>query len=83
MLPSEDKIAILAFMCNVAISSKSVHGHMEVCEEELTSRRKEKIELNRTRKALCVDRRFLLPMRLTIVSQHRGARGPSRREQGE
>ena len=27
---------------------------MEACEEELTSRRKEKIELNRARKALCV-----------------------------
>lgn len=83
MLPSEDKIAILAFMCNVAVSSKSVHAHMEVCEEELTSRRKEKIELNRTRKALYVDKHFLLLIRLITVSQHRGARGPSRREQGE
>jgi bromodomain adjacent to zinc finger domain protein 1A len=54
MLPPEDKIAILSFLCNVAVSSKSIHAHMETCEEELTSRRKEKIELNRARKALCV-----------------------------
>ncbi|KAF8271339.1 chromatin remodeling complex protein [Lactarius quietus] len=60
MLPPEDKIAILAFMCNVAVSSKSVHAHMEACEEELTSRRKEKIELNRTRKALVETREALL-----------------------
>ncbi|KAI9462511.1 chromatin remodeling complex protein [Lactarius psammicola] len=60
MLPPEDKIAILAFMCNVAVSSKSVHAHMEACEEELTSRRKEKIELNRTRKALIEAREALL-----------------------
>ncbi|KAH9175409.1 chromatin remodeling complex protein [Lactarius sanguifluus] len=60
MLPPEDKVAILAFMCNVAVSSKSVHAHMEACEEELTSRRKEKIELNRTRKALVEAREALL-----------------------
>ncbi|KAH9064169.1 chromatin remodeling complex protein [Lactarius vividus] len=60
MLPPEDKIAILAFMCNIAVSSKSVHAHMEACEEELTSRRKEKIELNRTRKALIEAREALL-----------------------
>ncbi|KAI0307853.1 ATP-utilizing chromatin assembly and remodelling N-terminal-domain-containing protein [Multifurca ochricompacta] len=59
-LPSEDKIAILAFMCNVAVSSKSIHTHMEACEEELTSRRKEKIELNRARKALVEAREALL-----------------------
>ncbi|KAH9982519.1 ATP-utilizing chromatin assembly and remodelling N-terminal-domain-containing protein [Lactifluus volemus] len=60
MLPPEDKIAILAFMCNVAVSSKSIHAHMEACEEELTSRRKEKIELNRARKALVEAREALL-----------------------
>jgi len=49
LLSPEDKIAILAFLCNVAVSSKTVHAHMEACEEELTSRRKEKIELNRAR----------------------------------
>ncbi|KAI0274694.1 ATP-utilizing chromatin assembly and remodelling N-terminal-domain-containing protein [Gloeopeniophorella convolvens] len=60
LLPPEDKIAILSFMCNVAVSSKSIHAHMEACEEELTSRRKEKIELNRSRKALLETRDTLL-----------------------
>ncbi|KAF9458184.1 chromatin remodeling complex protein [Collybia nuda] len=49
-LPPEDKIAILSFMCNMAISSKAIHGHMESCEEQLTSLRKEKIEVNRLKK---------------------------------
>lgn len=37
-------------MCNLAISSKAVHAHMELCEEQLTSLRKEKIEVNRLKK---------------------------------
>lgn len=49
-LPAEDRIAILSFMCNMAISSKAIHGHMETCEEQLTSLRKEKIEVNRLKK---------------------------------
>lgn len=49
-LPPEDKIAILSFMCNLAISSKAIHGHMESCEEQLTALRKEKIEVNRLKK---------------------------------
>ncbi|KAI0001976.1 chromatin remodeling complex protein [Russula vinacea] len=60
MLHPEDKIEILAFLCNVAVSSKGIHAHMETCEEELTSRRKEKIELNRARKALIEAREALL-----------------------
>ncbi|OBZ79211.1 hypothetical protein A0H81_00710 [Grifola frondosa] len=49
-LPPSDKIAILAFMCNLAVSSKAIHAHMEWCEEQLTALRKEKIEVNRTKK---------------------------------
>lgn len=49
-LPPADRIAILAFMCNLAISSKAIHAHMELCEEQLTSLRKEKIEVNRLKK---------------------------------
>jgi len=37
-------------MCNLAISSKAIHAHMELCEEQLTSLRKEKIEVNRLKK---------------------------------
>ena len=50
-LPPEDRIAILTFMCDVAISSKAVHQHMEQCEEQLTALRKEKIEVNRQKKS--------------------------------
>ncbi|KAJ7139826.1 ATP-utilizing chromatin assembly and remodelling N-terminal-domain-containing protein [Mycena epipterygia] len=49
-LPPVDRIAILSFMCNLVISSKAVHGHMEYCEEQLTALRKEKIEVNRLKK---------------------------------
>ncbi|KAF9270391.1 chromatin remodeling complex protein [Marasmius fiardii PR-910] len=49
-LPSQDRIAILSFMCNLAVSSKAIHAHMESCEEQLTALRKEKIEVNRQKK---------------------------------
>ena len=49
-LPAHDKIAILAFLCNLAISSKAIHAHMEWCEEQLTALRKEKIDVNRLKK---------------------------------
>ena len=49
-LSSVDRITILAFMCNLAISSKAIHLHMEWCEEQLTALRKEKIEVNRAKK---------------------------------
>ncbi|KAF8912833.1 ATP-utilizing chromatin assembly and remodelling N-terminal-domain-containing protein [Gymnopilus junonius] len=49
-LPPEDRITILSFLCNLAISSKAIHAHMESCEEQLTALRKEKIEVNRQKK---------------------------------
>lgn len=49
-LPPSDRIAILAFMCNLSVSSKAIHTHMEACEESLTALRKEKIEINRLKK---------------------------------
>lgn len=49
-LPAEDRVAILSFMCNIAVSSKAIHAHMESCEEQLTALRKEKIEVNRSKK---------------------------------
>lgn len=54
MLSPADRIAILSFMCNVAVTSKSIHMHMDTCEEQLTALRKEKIEMNRNRKQLYV-----------------------------
>ncbi|TBU48396.1 chromatin remodeling complex protein [Dichomitus squalens] len=49
-LPPKDRVAILDFMCTLAVSSKAIHAHMELCEEQLTALRKEKIEVNRTKK---------------------------------
>ncbi|KAA1468659.1 hypothetical protein DENSPDRAFT_857445 [Dentipellis sp. KUC8613] len=59
-LPPEDRILILSFMCNIAVSSKAIHQHMESCEEQLTALRKEKIEVNRTRKQYIEERDTLL-----------------------
>ncbi|TFY79366.1 hypothetical protein EWM64_g4644 [Hericium alpestre] len=59
-LPPEDRIAILYFMCNVAVSSKAIHVYMESCEEQLTALRKEKIEVNRSRKQYIEERDALL-----------------------
>ncbi|KAG1755110.1 chromatin remodeling complex protein [Suillus paluster] len=49
-LPPADRIDILTLMCNLAVSSKAIHSHMESCEEQLTALRKEKIEINRQKK---------------------------------
>lgn len=49
-LPPKDKVTILSFMCNLAVSSKAIHTHMESCEEQLTELRKQKIEVNRSKK---------------------------------
>ncbi|KAF9015331.1 chromatin remodeling complex protein [Cyathus striatus] len=59
-LPPADRIAILSFMCNVAISSKAIHSHMEGCEEQLTALRKEKIEVNRLKKQYLEEMNVLL-----------------------
>lgn len=50
LLPPEDRLAILSFLCNQAVSSKTIRTHMEACEEALTEYRKTKIDLNRTKK---------------------------------
>jgi len=49
-LTPDERIQILSFMCNLAISSKAIHTYMESCEEQLTALRKEKIEVNRLKK---------------------------------
>lgn len=49
-MPIEYKIALLSFMCGLSVSSKAIHLHMESCEEQLTALRKEKIEINRSKK---------------------------------
>lgn len=53
-LSPEDRLAILSFLCNLAVSSKTVRAHMETCEEALTEYRKTRIEINRLKKQQCV-----------------------------
>lgn len=59
-LPVEDKLAIIAFLCDTAITSKTMHAYLEQSEEQLTTLRKEKIELGRTKKQLTEDLNTLL-----------------------
>lgn len=49
-MPVDYKIDLLFFMCGLSVSSKAIHLHMESCEEQLTALRKEKIEINRSKK---------------------------------
>jgi len=51
-LPAEDKIAIIQFLCNVAIACKPIRAALDGAEADLTDLRKEKIEVNRERKRL-------------------------------
>lgn len=51
-LSPADRVEIIAFMCNQAVNSKSIHSHMEQTEEQLTALRKEKVEANRLKKQL-------------------------------
>lgn len=55
----KDKITILFFMCNLAVSSKAIHTYMETCEEQLTDLRKQKIEVNRSKKQQYVFTRVM------------------------
>ncbi|KAL4243588.1 WAC domain-containing protein [Abortiporus biennis] len=49
-LSPTNRLLIISFLCNLAVSSKAIHAHMESCEENLTALRKEKIEVNRQKK---------------------------------
>ncbi|KAI0036698.1 chromatin remodeling complex protein [Vararia minispora EC-137] len=59
-LPPEDRLAILSFLCDIAVSSKAIHQYMESCEEQLTALRKEKIEVNRSKRQFIEERDALL-----------------------
>ncbi|KAF8167934.1 chromatin remodeling complex protein [Crassisporium funariophilum] len=74
-LPPEDRIAILSFMCNLAISSKAIHAHMESCEEQLTALRKEKIEVNRMKKQYQEEMSMLLGETKEEISPASNANG--------
>ena len=52
ILPAEDKVAILAFLCDAVVSHKEIHTYMDTCEANLTQLRKEKIEVKKERKKM-------------------------------
>ncbi|KZO96217.1 hypothetical protein CALVIDRAFT_564095 [Calocera viscosa TUFC12733] len=54
-LPVQDKLAVLRFLIDIAVVSKTIKGFLEAGEAQLTELRKEKIELNRERKRLAED----------------------------
>lgn len=52
LLPPEEKLALLTFLCDTVISHKEIHQYMETCETNLTLLRKEKIEIKKERKKI-------------------------------
>lgn len=54
-LPPADKLAVLEFLCAIITSSKPYRRYIEECETSLTGLRKERTDINKERKALCVD----------------------------
>jgi bromodomain adjacent to zinc finger domain protein 1A len=51
----EDKIAILAFLCEICIASRVIRAHIDWADASLTELRKEKIEVNREKRRLYVS----------------------------
>lgn len=70
-LSPEDRIAILSFLCNQAVSSKTVRAHMETCEEALTEYRKTRIDINRLKK------QYLQEMSVLAVEAELTPNGPN------
>ncbi|KZT59680.1 hypothetical protein CALCODRAFT_481381 [Calocera cornea HHB12733] len=54
-LPIPDKLALLKFLTEVAVVSKTIKGFLEAGDAQLTELRKEKIELNRERKRMAEE----------------------------
>jgi bromodomain adjacent to zinc finger domain protein 1A len=75
LLLPEDKIAILAFLCDAVVSHKEIHTYMETCEANLTQLRKEKIEVKKERKKMQVLLFIFIftavfdPFRLTVMKK--------------
>lgn len=59
-LSPTERLSILKFMCDLAMTSKAVHNHLDWCEEQLTVLRKERIEVNRRKKQLQEEMNILL-----------------------
>jgi bromodomain adjacent to zinc finger domain protein 1A len=49
-LTPRDKLELLAFLADLAMTSRGIRAFMDECDARLTTLRKEKIEVNRERK---------------------------------
>lgn len=72
----EDKIAILAFLCEICIASRVIRVHIDWADAALTELRKEKIEVNREKRRLYVSQplgdafySILPPRRMDEITQ--------------
>ncbi|KAG9001450.1 hypothetical protein FRB94_004765 [Tulasnella sp. JGI-2019a] len=54
-LPVEDKLAVIMYLCDLAMACKPIRNALEAAEVDLTDLRKEKIEVNRERKRLAEE----------------------------
>ena len=77
-LPPADKIAVITFLCDLAIMCRPIRVALEASETELTELRKEKIEVNRERKRLYaitpyfssyLDTEFLFPGTKSLITK--------------
>ncbi|KAI9845236.1 MAG: hypothetical protein M1837_004991 [Sclerophora amabilis] len=59
VLDFELRVKVLQIVCLLTVESKAIRGYMEECSEQMTIIRKEKIELQRTRKAIMEELRLL------------------------
>ncbi|CAD6892302.1 unnamed protein product [Tilletia controversa] len=65
LLPIEDKVAALQFVCELSMMTKYVRSYFEECETTLTELRKERAEISRARKQVDEERRDYAVRELT------------------
>jgi hypothetical protein len=56
VMPVTDKLAVIHFLCDLAVMTKAIKNFFEECEATLTELRKERVELSRQRKKLIEER---------------------------
>ncbi|KAE8211049.1 hypothetical protein CF327_g5159 [Tilletia walkeri] len=69
LLPIEDKVAALQFVCELSMMTKYVRSYFEECENALTELRKERAEISRARKQIDEERRDYAIRELTRGDQ--------------
>lgn len=56
VMPVTDKLAVIHFLCDLAVMTKAIKNFFEECEATLTELRKERVDLSRQRKKLIEER---------------------------